>query len=91
MTSPTRRDEAWHAILVTATDVGLDDTFARDDVLATADDIGVNPAGRTITKALRVMVDFGYLREASKRKYRLAEPVVDAVSAQRGLSEVIER
>lgn len=91
MTSPTRRDEAWHAALVTATETGLDDTFTREDVLATADELGVKVAARTIGKALRVMVDFGYLRQPEKGEYHLAENVVDAIGAHRGLDEVVKR
>ena len=90
MSSPTRRDAAWHATLVTATETGLDDTFDADAVLATADELDVQVAGRTIRKALRVMVDFGYLREPDAGDYHLAENVVDAVSAHRGLGEVVE-
>lgn len=91
MTSPTRRDEAWHAALITATETGLDDTFGADDVVETADEIDVQVARRTILKALSVMEDFGYLREPETGQYHLHEDVVAAVSAQRGLDEVIER
>lgn len=91
MSRPTRRDEAWHAALVTATETGLDDTFGVDDVVETADDLGLDVARRTIRKTARVMVDFGYIRERDAGQYHLSEIVVDAIGSHRGLDEVLDR
>jgi predicted transcriptional regulator of viral defense system len=91
MSRPTRRDEAWHAVLVTASESGLEDSFDADDVVVTADELDVEVAERTIRKALRVMVDFGYLRELDAGEYRLSPVVVSAVSTQRDLQEVLGR
>jgi len=71
MSSPTRRDEAWHAILVTATEVGLDDSFDVDAAGSTADELELGVSDRTIRKALTVMTDLGYLKEIETGEYRI--------------------
>lgn len=77
MSSPTRRDEAWHAILTTCAETGVQDTFKKGDVADVADELGLGVSERTIIKALGVMVDFGYLqREEEQRAYRLDPSVV---------------
>lgn len=83
----TRRDEAWHAVMCEATESGLDDTFGSDDVVARADEMGLDVAKRTIQKTLAVMVDFGYLGEPETGHYHMGESFVSAVAPHRGLDE----
>lgn len=71
MTSPTRRDEAWHAIIATATETGHDDVFGAEDVISTARDNGLEVASRTVRKTLRVMVEWDYLEELGPGDYQL--------------------
>lgn len=68
MSSPTLRDEAWHAALETAVATGLDgaDAFDSADVFGTVDDLGLDVSERTVRKTLRVMVDFGYLERVDE-------------------------
>jgi predicted transcriptional regulator of viral defense system len=80
VTSPTRRDEAWHATLITATETGLDSTFDADDVATTADELDVAVSERTIRKALSVMVDFGYLQEIEPGEYRADKTFIEDVT-----------
>lgn len=100
MSSPTRRDEAWHAALVTACEAGLDDDFNAVDVDETGDELGVEVAIRTIRKTLRVMVDFGYLEDLDHGDYRVDEDFAataavlvapGAVELNDAVSEVVER
>lgn len=80
MPRPTRRDEAWHAILVTVAETSFGDTFDVDDVLATAEDHDLDVAERTIRKALNVMVDFEYLHERDPGVYVLDGTFANAVA-----------
>lgn len=60
MSAPTKRDEAWHAVLETAVATG-DESFDSPDVLDTVDELGLDVSERTVRKTLRVMVEFGHL------------------------------
>lgn len=60
MTTPTKRDEAWHAVLETAVATG-DEAFDSPDVLDTVDELALDVSESTVRKTLRVMVDFGHL------------------------------
>lgn len=65
MTTPTKRDEAWHAVLETAVATG-DDAFDSPAVLDTVDELGLDVSERTVRKTLRVMVDLGHLERSDE-------------------------
>lgn len=65
MTTPTKRDEAWHAVLETAVATG-DEAFDSPDVLDTVDQLGLDVSERTVRKTLRVMVEFGHLKRSDE-------------------------
>jgi len=60
MSNPTKRDQAWHAVLETAVATG-DEPFDSTDVLDTVDELDLDVAERTVRNTLRVMVDLGHL------------------------------
>lgn len=69
MTDVTRRDEAWHAAIMTAVEAGQAGHFRMDDVIETAREAGCEVSDRTITKVVAVMCQLGYIEERDRGIY----------------------
>lgn len=72
MTKPTRRDETWHAALVTASEQSI---FGIDDVVDTGEDLGVDVTNRTARKVVSSMTTFGYVEKVNRGEWRI-DPAV---------------
>lgn len=82
MTTVTRRDEAWHAIIMTAIEAGKAGTFRLGDVMETAGELDCAVSQRTVIKVLRIMEDLGYLAERKKGRYNPDGPFVTDMAVE---------
>lgn len=76
LTSVTRRDEAWHAVIITAVETGKTGTFRLRDVVENARALECAVSRRTIMKVIAIMVELGYLDERDRGRYAPAGPFV---------------
>lgn len=76
MTSVTRRDEAWHAVIMTAIEVGQAETFRVRDVVEISRQLDCAVSRRTIIKVVAIMDQLGYLNERERGRYAPDGPFV---------------
>lgn len=76
MSKVTRRDEAWHAVIMTAIEAGKTGKFRLQDVVETAERLDESVSRRTCMKVMHVMERLGYLAERDYGYYAPDGPFV---------------